>query len=55
METEEIDQLEESINQGLEDVKNGRVTPNEVVMEEIKRKYIYERSEKAGEENKKQS
>jgi predicted transcriptional regulator len=34
-------ELEQAIQEGLEDIKNGRVSSHEVVMKEIKSKYNY--------------
>lgn len=33
--------LQQAIDEGLEDVKHGRVTPSDIVMNEIKAKYNY--------------
>lgn len=33
--------LQQAINEGLEDIKQGRVTPHDVVMQEIKARYNY--------------
>lgn len=41
MDIKEVDKLQEAINEGLEDIKHGRLTPNQIVMDEIKRKYNY--------------
>jgi predicted transcriptional regulator len=38
---EEEEALQQAINEGLEDVKHGRLTPHDVVMKEIKAKYNY--------------
>ena len=34
-------ELEKAVNEGLNDIANGRVTPNETVMQQIKTKYNY--------------
>jgi len=34
-------ELEQAIQEGMEDIKNGRVSPHEAVMKEIKAKYNY--------------
>jgi predicted transcriptional regulator len=34
-------ELQDAIQEGLEDIKNGRASPHETVMKEIKAKYNY--------------
>lgn len=36
--------LNNAIAKGLDDVKHGRITPHEIVMNEIKKKYNYDTS-----------
>ncbi|XHR92722.1 hypothetical protein ACFJIV_20570 [Mucilaginibacter sp. UC70_90] len=36
--------LDNAIAKGLDDVKHGRITPHEIVMNEIKKKYNYDTS-----------